>query len=630
MAGVQTLEGRPDTPLTFGTPEASVCPSGGSVFEEAKTPASGSQLGPHQQTPSTDQTTTTDKKKKEKKRGNWWTNPFMTIGETDETGTCGRQVKTGRMMGGGGKMKLPLSFTTLSTIAIQAGQSQIVVSVLRSGLLVHLQLVQVHPGLCEIGSNQEENHRLIQEQQQLIEKLKRHESEVLSGVENGRQTEQRRRRDEGTMEQRRKKKKDEEEVYKAMGASLREGWLLLLNLLDKRQEVLMLASDFYHRAQEFAVSIDRVEDLQMEPGDRLTEVQLRYESMRRDLLVKSLQVLTSSNVLAQNLKELQRTEALQRRGGVLQDQEREDGEETASQSFGCETAAVFEQWLQNLSVSGGITGSYLSSQSSQCSRGAVIRLEELVEALQDRRRRADQAVRVQLKQAENSIMVHEEEPESRPAGSEDWTLMGDEILTLDLQPDSTSNKTSSSSDETTNSGSPSDLDPESKLDSKPGSRLQEIKNQLGFRLNPKSGPTLVLKTDSTSEETRNLQPNTGLQPEHRPEKTVDIHVRSASDIKHDSKSDLKPGSEETTKLQPGSRSHHQSPDSTSEETRNFESGSRSDLKPGSITDVQLGSRSQQTKDVESGFWSEQNRNLEPQSRPDVKQGLIGEKQRPAV
>ncbi|KAG7233600.1 hypothetical protein INR49_006815 [Caranx melampygus] len=668
----------------------------------------------------------------------------MTIGETDETGTCGRQVKTGRMMGGGGKMKLPLSFTTLSTIAIQAGQSQIVVSVLRSGLLVHLQLVQVHPGLCEIGSNQEENHRLIQEQQQLIEKLKRHESEVLSGVENGQQTEQRRRRDEGMMEQRRKKKKDEAEVYKAMGASLREGWLLLLNLLDKRQEVLMLASDFYHRAQEFAVSIDRVEDLQMEPGDRLTEVQLRYESMRRDLLVKSLQVLTSSNVLAQNLKELQRTEALQRRGGVLQDQEREDGEET----------------------------------SSQCSRGAVIRLEELVEALQDRRRRADQAVRVQLKQAENGIMVHEEEPESRPAGSEDWTLMGDEILTLDLQPDSATNKTSSSSDETTNSGSPSDLDPESKcdlklgskldvkpgsrsktinselgsdiepksrpdmkpgliqennkdlqadsgldsqtglqlgfslepkpgstpevvrnlqsgfrlnlkarstsgqisdsksednkdlkpgsvcdekselrsetrnllpglrsdvehesrsdtqtgsmsdskpefrLDSKPGSRLQEIKNQLGFRLNPKTGPTLVLKTDSTSEETRNLQPNTGLQPEHRPEKTVDIHVRSASDIKHDSKSDLKPGSEETTKLQPGSRAHHQSPDSTSEETRNFESGSRSDLKPGSITDVQLGSRSQQTKDVESGFWSEQNRNLEPQSRPEVKQGLI--------
>lgn len=42
----------------------------------------------------------------------------------------------------------------------------------QSGLLVHLQLVQVQPGLCEIGSDQEENQRLIQEQQQLTEKLK--------------------------------------------------------------------------------------------------------------------------------------------------------------------------------------------------------------------------------------------------------------------------------------------------------------------------------------------------------------------------------------------------------------------------------------------------------------------------
>lgn len=45
-----------------------------------------------------------------------------------------------------------------------------------------------------------------------------------------------------------------------------------------------------------------------------------------DLLGKSLQVLTSSSVLLQKLRQLQRTEALQRRGGVLQDEE-EDGEE---------------------------------------------------------------------------------------------------------------------------------------------------------------------------------------------------------------------------------------------------------------------------------------------------------------
>ncbi len=55
-----------------------------------------------------------------------------------------------------------------------------------------------------------------------------------------------------------------------------------------------------------------------------------------------------------------------------------------------------------------------SSQSSQCSTGVALRLEELVETLQDRRKRADQAVKLQLQQA-NSI---KKEQESSQAGSE--------------------------------------------------------------------------------------------------------------------------------------------------------------------------------------------------------------------
>lgn len=56
-----------------------------------------------------------------------------------------------------------------------------------------------------------------------------------------------------------KKNKDiekEEEVDKAMEASLSEGWSLLLHLLDRRQEVLMLAADFFCRAQEVGGKVD--------------------------------------------------------------------------------------------------------------------------------------------------------------------------------------------------------------------------------------------------------------------------------------------------------------------------------------------------------------------------------------
>lgn len=51
----------------------------------------------------------------------------------------------------------------------------------QSGSVVHLQLVQVLPGLCEIGSNHEENQTLIQDQQKLMEKLQVREDGRGSG-----------------------------------------------------------------------------------------------------------------------------------------------------------------------------------------------------------------------------------------------------------------------------------------------------------------------------------------------------------------------------------------------------------------------------------------------------------------
>ncbi|MEQ2186398.1 hypothetical protein GOODEAATRI_028068, partial [Goodea atripinnis] len=132
----------------------------------------------------------------------------------------------------------------------------------------------------------------------------------------------------------------------------------------------------------FSISINRIEDLQIKADeDKFTDVQVTYDFMRKDLLGKSLQVLTSSSVLLQRLRQLQRTEALQRRGRVLQDEE--EVEE--------------------------------SSQGSQFSRGPVLMLEELVEALQDRRRRADQAFRLQLQQAE---VVLKMKAESKRASTE--------------------------------------------------------------------------------------------------------------------------------------------------------------------------------------------------------------------
>ncbi|XP_054590704.2 uncharacterized protein [Nothobranchius furzeri] len=115
---------------------------------------------------------------------------------------------------------------------------------------------------------------------------------------------------------------------------------------------------------QMSISIGRLEDLKVTPGEEgLTGVQVSFNSMRREILEKSFQVLTSYSALQQNLRQLQRIEALQRRGGEL----REEKEE--------------------------------ANQSSQSSRGAMLRLEQLMEILQNQRWKAEQVFRLQLLRA---------------------------------------------------------------------------------------------------------------------------------------------------------------------------------------------------------------------------------------
>ncbi|KAK7940050.1 hypothetical protein WMY93_003376 [Mugilogobius chulae] len=283
-----------------------------------------------------------------------------------------------------GDMKKPLSVTALSTIAVQSGQTQIVVSVLKSGFSVHLQLVHVEPGLCEIGSNREDNQKLILEQKQLLEKLKKHEGEVLLSVEKKRVEERRQRQDDWKCNERgQQEDKEEEKVYRAMENSLREGWVLLLQLLDSRLNALTLAADFYCTVHEFAAGIERLWELKITP-DRLDIAQLTYASIRRDLLGKSLQLLGISSDLLKKLRELQKTEVLQRHGHVLQ--EGGEGEE----------------------------------ESSQSSWGPVWRLEQMLEILQDRRRTVDNEVKLQIQQAQKNTQTFPHD--------QDWSLSLDTFL----------------------------------------------------------------------------------------------------------------------------------------------------------------------------------------------------------
>lgn len=79
--------------------------------------------------------------------------------------------------------------------------------------------------------------------------LQKHENEVLAVVE--KKADESKRRSRGVTEQRTSRKWEEKERLKfAMKMSITEGWSLLLHLLERRLEVLNLASNFYRQATE--------------------------------------------------------------------------------------------------------------------------------------------------------------------------------------------------------------------------------------------------------------------------------------------------------------------------------------------------------------------------------------------
>ncbi|MEQ2281360.1 hypothetical protein AMECASPLE_029516 [Ameca splendens] len=276
---------------------------------------------------------------------------------------------------------------------------------------------------------------------------------------------------------------------------------------------------------QFSISIDRLEDLQIKADeDKLTEVQVTYDFTRKDLLGKSLQVLTSSSVLLQRLRQLQRTEALQRRGRVLQDEE--EVEE--------------------------------SSQGSQFSRGPVLMLEELVEALQDRRRRVDQAFRLQLQQAE---VVLKMKAESKRASTEHQLLSAlQDQNVLNLQSGSTSDHTVDPGSE--GSSEPNMLRPAYTLDlqSKSWSEQRPINQLEGME-------DVNLEHGSRLQKSRK-------EPDVKPDFWLDLDSQSR-DLKSGSRLDeIK---DVQADLKHGSRSDPLSK-SRSTEARNHGLGSRSDLK----------------------------------------------------
>ncbi|XP_041118002.1 coiled-coil domain-containing protein 141-like isoform X2 [Polyodon spathula] len=186
------------------------------------------------------------------------------------------------------------STTTISTVAVQAGDSRIIVALLKCGTLVQLQLAEFTPNLLEIGSNQDETKKLLHGHEVLLAKLKAHEDGVWSLL--------------GEADKTAEENLDQEQVYGAMATTLSEAWVALIDLLEKRKELLHLALDFFDRALEFAIRIDEAEDFlqnaqEFQNADCLKELLHKHSYMKKVLLEKSMSLLNKSQELQNFIKD---------------------------------------------------------------------------------------------------------------------------------------------------------------------------------------------------------------------------------------------------------------------------------------------------------------------------------------
>ncbi|XP_033279545.1 coiled-coil domain-containing protein 141 isoform X1 [Orcinus orca] len=187
------------------------------------------------------------------------------------------------------------STTTVSSVAVQAGDSKIVIAIIKCGKWVQLQLAESQPNLLEIGSNQDETKKLLHDHELLLAKLKALEDRVWELLQEADKTAQ--------------ENKDQSQVYDAMAKTLGEAWAALVSMLERRRELLRLTSEFFENALEFAIKIDQTEDFlqntqEFESAESLKSLLQLHEHHTKELLERSLALLNKSQQLTDFIEKI--------------------------------------------------------------------------------------------------------------------------------------------------------------------------------------------------------------------------------------------------------------------------------------------------------------------------------------
>ncbi|XP_004426741.1 PREDICTED: coiled-coil domain-containing protein 141 [Ceratotherium simum simum] len=247
-----------------------------------------------------------------------------------------------------GSPDVEFSTTTVSSVAVQAGDSKIVIAVIKCGKWVQLQLAESQPNLLEIGSSQDETKKLLHDHELLLAKLKALEDRVWELLQEADKTAE--------------ENKDQSQVYDAMADTLGEAWAALVSMLERRRELLRLTSEFFENALEFAIKIDQAEDFlqntqEFDSAESLKSLLQLHEHHTKELLERSLALLNKSQQLTDFIEK-----------------------------FKCD-------------------GPNVNSELIQGARNSCLKIDSLLELLQDRRRQLDKNLKQQRQELSQVLQI---------------------------------------------------------------------------------------------------------------------------------------------------------------------------------------------------------------------------------
>ncbi|XP_068967253.1 titin isoform X4 [Bombus flavifrons] len=185
--------------------------------------------------------------------------------------------------------------TTISTIAVQSGETRLVIALLQSGEWLRLKVLEVQPELTKLGATVEEATELsnahdevllrLQSKQSPVEELLRQADQLISN------------------------QRPRAEVYAAMAETLGQAWRDVNELLERRKQILDSNVLFQCRAEECRESMKALE---MACNDTLLPIEIeavknflsKIHDLRKNMLEALMGALQEGKSLLDRLKEI--------------------------------------------------------------------------------------------------------------------------------------------------------------------------------------------------------------------------------------------------------------------------------------------------------------------------------------